>query len=393
MWAALAATALVAGCSSSNGSDGAPAPTSIVEPGPDATPQVTSATSPPPDPTAPTTDAPPLPDASPGPFAVGHTTLVVPADATGQELMVDVWYPSDGSPGTKARYDLVAGVRIDGRLAEADVPPAPGSFPLVVYSHGSGGFRFVATYFTEVLASHGYVVAAVDHPGDTIIDAAIRLSSGESLDLAAAVRRRYDDLRRVIDGVTSASAAASSDTNRVPFAGSVDPDRIVLAGHSLGGAGAVGAAAADPRVDAVIAMDATWGILTPEELAEVRVPVLIMYGMAGQAPGSREIEAGTAAPWYRTDLTRASHVGFTDACSYQALVPGWMAAGAPAEVEAYVAELTAADCGPSVLPSDRLHDLVDGYSLAFLARYLDGDPAWDATLMQPRPDVEVDHNP
>jgi predicted dienelactone hydrolase len=244
-------------------------------------------------------------------------------------------------------------------------------------------------------ATEAQIAELMEHlePGDTIIDAAIRLSSGESLDLAAAVRRRYDDLRRVIDGVTSASAAASSDTNRVPFAGSVDPDRIVLAGHSLGGAGAVGAAAADPRVDAVIAMDATWGILTPEELAEVQVPVLIMYGMAGQAPGSREIEAGTAAPWYRTDLTRASHVGFTDACSYQALVPGWMAAGAPAEVEAYVAELTAADCGPSVLPSDRLHDLVDGYSLAFLARYLDGDPAWDATLVQPRPDVEVDHNP
>ena len=155
----------------------------------------------------------------------------------------------------------------------------------------------------------------------------------------------------------------------------------------------LGAAAADPRVDAVISMDATWGIVTPEELAAVRVPVLIMYGMAGQAPGSHQVEQGVTGAWYRTDLPRASHLAFTDACSYQPLVPGWLAAGAPPAVQSYVDELTATDCGPSLLPPGRVHDLVDGYSVAFLARYLDGDRAWDATLAEPRPDVEVDHHP
>src|SRR5262245_11965467 len=35
--------------------------------------------------------------------------------------------------------------------------------PLIVYSHHSGGHRRRATFLCEHLASHGYVVAALDH--------------------------------------------------------------------------------------------------------------------------------------------------------------------------------------------------------------------------------------
>ena len=45
-----------------------------------------------------------------------------------------------------------------------------GPFPLVVYSHGSGGIRYLASYYTEAIASHGYVVAAPDHTGNTAAD-------------------------------------------------------------------------------------------------------------------------------------------------------------------------------------------------------------------------------
>lgn len=47
---------------------------------------------------------------------------------------------------------------------------APGPFPLVVYSHGNGGLRYVSAFLTEHLASHGFIVVAPDHVGNTAID-------------------------------------------------------------------------------------------------------------------------------------------------------------------------------------------------------------------------------
>ena len=38
-------------------------------------------------------------------------------------------------------------------------------WPLVIFSHGSGAFRANYIYWTEFLASHGFVVAACDHLG------------------------------------------------------------------------------------------------------------------------------------------------------------------------------------------------------------------------------------
>ncbi len=46
-------------------------------------------------------------------------------------------------------------------------PPAAGDFPLVIYSHGNGGLRYVSAFLTEHLASHGFVVMAPDHTGNT----------------------------------------------------------------------------------------------------------------------------------------------------------------------------------------------------------------------------------
>ena len=45
-----------------------------------------------------------------------------------------------------------------------------GPFPLVVYSHGSGGQRYVSAFLTEALAARGFVVAAADHTGNTALD-------------------------------------------------------------------------------------------------------------------------------------------------------------------------------------------------------------------------------
>jgi predicted dienelactone hydrolase len=44
-----------------------------------------------------------------------------------------------------------------------DATTRAGAPPLIVYSHHSGGDRLAASYLCTHLASHGYVVAALDH--------------------------------------------------------------------------------------------------------------------------------------------------------------------------------------------------------------------------------------
>ena len=327
-----------------------------------------------------------LPDSSAGPFPVGHTTLSVPAADGLPVLSVDVWYPSKRTRGPKATYELQPGVDVPARLAVDAVPAAAGRFPLVVYSHGSGAFSFIATFFTEVLASHGYVVAAPNHPGDTIIDAYLRqVSRGTDYlatpELIGLVAKRINDLPRVIDAVFDAPSSTAK------FSPAIDRNHVVLAGHSLGGAAAIGTAADDPRVDAVIAMDPTWGMLTPDQLARVNVPVLTMWSMEGSSAGAHETDA-IESPWYRVMFPSATHQGFTDLCSYEPLAARWAAALASIDLRSYLDPQFSQTCRPPALPSKRLHSLVDGYSIAFLRLALFGDRSWAATIQHPRPDTQ-----
>lgn len=44
------------------------------------------------------------------------------------------------------------------------------TFPLIVYSHGNNGSRYIDSVYTGALASQGYIVVAPDHPGNTALD-------------------------------------------------------------------------------------------------------------------------------------------------------------------------------------------------------------------------------
>jgi dienelactone hydrolase len=327
----------------------------------------------------------PFPDAGAGPYAVGHRVLVVPAHGGAPELHVDVWYPAVRSAKPTASYSLLPGIDFPARLARAGARPAPGSFPLVLYSHGSGAFAHIATFFTEVVASNGYVVVATNHPGDTIIDAYLRQLTGESLDIAAAIDLRVGDLRRIITAITRRRADP-----RTPFLRFVDVDHVVASGHSLGGAGAIALAAADRRVDAVIAMDATWGFISADRLAAVHVPVLLLWAHAGTFAGSQELDT-LNRPGYRVTLPRAVHESFTDVCSYAALAPAWSAALPAVPIGSYFQGVYDTTCVPPVMRARRVHDLVDGYSLTFLDVVLGGRrPFWQLQMLRRAPCPVVD---
>jgi predicted dienelactone hydrolase len=122
-----------------------------------------------------------------------------------------MWYPCSQSPGEIDLGNLsVPGVK--------DCPISGNELPLVVISHGRGG-SFVGHHDTaETLADAGFVVAAINHPGDTFSD------TSRSDDLSVFVERPTD-IRRLIDFMLGVSPAAPN----------IDPDRIGFFGFSRGG--------------------------------------------------------------------------------------------------------------------------------------------------------------
>jgi predicted dienelactone hydrolase len=96
--------------------------------------------------------------------------------------------------------------------------PATGRLPLVVISHGRGG-SFVGHHDTaEALADSGFIVAALDHPGDTTAD------MSRSAELSVYVERPAE-IKRLVDFLLAAS----------PVATAIDADRIGFFGFSRGG--------------------------------------------------------------------------------------------------------------------------------------------------------------
>src|SRR4051812_33758127 len=81
-------------------------------------------------------------------------------------------------------------------------PSAAGVYPLIVYSHFSGGNRRAASFLCEHMCSHGYVVAAVDHSETFVPELALTpyLSREERAVRAEGwIASRVPDVRFVID--------------------------------------------------------------------------------------------------------------------------------------------------------------------------------------------------
>ena len=87
-------------------------------------------------------------------------------------------------------------------------------------------------YWTEYLASHGYVVAACDHPGSarfTLHDGVPVTPGGARSERARMERDRVADVGTVLDGLEKLSTTDSR------FAGRVDASNAAVTGMSFGG--------------------------------------------------------------------------------------------------------------------------------------------------------------
>jgi predicted dienelactone hydrolase len=235
-----------------------------------------------------------------GPFAVGRATFrwvdsarheVLSADpAARRELVVYVWYPSRATRREPAPYlpdfdalQTTVGDSALGRLAGAGglrvharegAPLAGGRepHPLLLFSPGFGETALAYSTILEDLASHGYVVAAIEHPFDAL---GADLSGGRIVPFAAQAWEAasaagpdsaigYLKARVAVWAADSHFALdALTRTARLPgetqlLASHLDPARVGAFGHSLGGMATVRFCQLDSRIRACVNEDSDY---------------------------------------------------------------------------------------------------------------------------------------
>jgi dienelactone hydrolase len=187
-----------------------------------------------------------------------------------RELMVSLFYPTASARGPKTKYmtpeestALLTDRGIDvppdilstmATNSVAGARPAGHRLPLVVLSPGYTHPRATLSALAEDLASHGYVVAVVGH---TYEDAGTSFPDGHfagcascEVDHDPAFWQKLE-LGRAAD----VSFVLNELTRSRRWAGLIDPNRIGMAGHSVGGASTIPTMVADSRVKAGIDID------------------------------------------------------------------------------------------------------------------------------------------
>ncbi|BEL02857.1 lipase [Actinoplanes sichuanensis] len=238
--------------------------------------------------------------------------------------------PAVGLSGQSALYLSAAEARllIDDRGAAGVIDPselsatrtasilsAParrGRHPLVVLSPGFTLHRHTLTHLAEELASHGYVVATVDHAyesagtdfpgGRTLTCTACTLVSS---DYARVATGRALDLSFVLDRLTGPRPAWR-------HAHMIDRSRIGMAGHSIGGNATATTMAADPRVRAGINMDG--GLFEPIPAGGLGGRPFLLLGAPSAVPSASWLRDWPLLDgWKRwLDVTGSGHMDFTD---------------------------------------------------------------------------------
>lgn len=163
----------------------------------------------------------------------GTTTVASAAVRDAQHrdaLRYTVWYPAPaGSRETALTIGAPDAPLFDVGYAALDAPVAGARLPTLLLSHGNGGSARMMGWLGTALARAGYLVIAVDHPGNNGVD---------EMTLPGSVLNwlRADDLRVAL-------TAVQADPVLGPH---VDRERLGVAGFSAGGYTALLAAGARP---------------------------------------------------------------------------------------------------------------------------------------------------
>lgn len=219
-------------------------------------------------------------------YAVGEAQLsfTAPGDARGDashSLHVIVWYPATAGAATQP---MVEGPPSNPFFQEGMAAPnaplvaSPRTFPLIVTSHGSGSTAAEIGWFAAGLVARGYIVAAVDHPGNNA-------TAPQTVAGVALTWLRAGDLSRTIDAVLADPR----------FGARIDRAQIAAAGFSVGGNSVLELAGATSDLTALHAYCAK------------KPQTQVCSGQASNMPGIVQKSQALALtdPAYREALTHA----------------------------------------------------------------------------------------
>ena len=285
--------------------------------------------------------------ASPGPYAVGLKVVYqydskrpAPAsdagrpvhDKHGRPLQTLVWYPAQKTAAaamtvgdyvalaaTQFHFDapdlhnrwatsLLSASRAVPLWATRGATPAAGHFPVVIYSPSQSSVAWENADLCEYLASHGYVVVASPSMGATTFD-----SDDDLPDINA----QAADILFLIDYAKTLPDA--------------DLSKLAVAGWSWGGMANLFAAARDPRIDVLVALDGSMryypgliraaGDVHPERM---RIPLLFFtegeitleelpyfYSQNPYFAGPSTLNAWTHGDLFTAHMLGMPHPGFS----------------------------------------------------------------------------------
>jgi predicted dienelactone hydrolase len=109
--------------------------------------------------------------------------------------------------------------------------------PVIVFSHGLGSVRTDLRYLAEHLASHGYIVAALEHPGSNQSNADLALQGKTRLLKPQEFLERPRDISFVLDELTTLNQTANH-----PLQGKLATNNVMVVGYSFGGGTALAVA-------------------------------------------------------------------------------------------------------------------------------------------------------
>jgi predicted dienelactone hydrolase len=217
-----------------------------------------------------------------------------------EKLDFHIWYPA--SAGGKTVTVGGNGV-FHGTLAGRNAPHRGGRYPAIMISHGAGGNAGQFGWIASAIAEAGYVVILPNHPGTT--------TGNASAEAAVRVWERPADVTAVLNHITQ-------NPDDYPY---IDTQSFAMLGFSAGGYTAMAATGArvnpdklqrfcddtdhgmsdcaflahfgidlhkmdlspaaqdlsDPRIKAAVIVDpGIVSTLTPESLAEINIPMMII---------------------------------------------------------------------------------------------------------------------
>src|SRR4051812_18753788 len=235
-----------------------------------------------------------------------------------------VWYPAarpGSAPGElltpaeqstyESVFDLPTGA-LDGigATTTAGAPPAAGKHPVILLSPGWGNSSGFHGAQASDLASHGYVVIGIDHPGDTTaVDVGggrilTMNPAGEAIQKKSAVQR-VADVRYVLHHLAA-----------VHGAGGLDRRRVGAYGHSMGARATAAAMYYEPSIRAGVNLD---GLADEPVLSRgLDQPYAIASGVHPQDTGHSldevmaELRRHLRGPHPLRIFATTEHAGFTD---------------------------------------------------------------------------------